>query len=214
MMQKKKIFFTYSETDKTQFNNLCLHFSVLQDKAEFWYEDKLTGGDNRQEVIDQKLSESDIFLHLLSVHYLDDADCKKQFDYALSSNRTLIPILLSSFDWQSDKNFNRLKDELLPEDKRPVDLHENFNEVCTEIVQHVKYAVYGEKVAQKNKSSRAFYWILAFIVLLIGSLTSVYVYKLFDDWMIPVIVFLMFVSIDLLILRKLLFPTNISSLKL
>ena len=214
MPGKKKIFFSYSENDQRQFNNLCLHFSVLQDKAEFWYKAKLSGGDNRQEVIQQKVSESDIFLHLLSVNYVNDADCRKQFASSVSGNKILIPVLLSSFDWESDENFSRLKDEILPEDKRPVDLHENFNEVCTEIVQTVKHVVYGEKIPPKNKNSRAFYWILAAIVLIIGSLTSVYVYSLFDDWMIPVIVFLMFVSIDLLILRKLLFPTNISSVKL
>lgn len=218
MPVKKKIFFTYSEKDKIQFNNLCLHFSVLQDKAEFWYKAKLEAGDNMQEQIDKKLSESDIFLHLLSVHYANDYQndptCKKQFDYSVSGNKTLIPVLLSSFDWQSDANFSKLGDEILPEDKRPVDLHENFNEVCTEIVQNVKHVVYGEKSAPKNSNSRAFYWILAAIVLLIGSLTSVYVYKLFSDWILPVIVFLMFVSIDLLILRRLLFPTNISSVKL
>ena len=213
MSQKKKIFFTYSDPDKTQFNNLCLHFSVLQDKAELWYKDKLLGGDNTDESIKQKLSESDILLHLLSAYSANDTACNQQIEYSVSAQKKIIPVLLSSYAWQSDHNFNRFKDDILPIDKEPIDLHKNFNEVCTEIVQDIKQSVFGEKVSNKNTSSRAFYWILGSLVLVIGILTSVYVYKLFDDWIIPVIVFLMFVSIDLLILRKLLFPTNISSLK-
>jgi TIR domain len=216
MPEKKKIFFCYSdnENDQRQFTNLCLHFSVLQDKAELWYKAKLIGGDNTDEVIQQKVSESDIFLPLLSVHYLNDANCQKQFETSISDKKILIPVLLSSFDWQSDEHLKNLGQEILPEDKRAIDLHENFNEVCTEIVQNVKKVVFGEKIAKKNDNSRTFYWILAAIILIIGGLSAVFVYKLFQDFIIPVIVFLMFVSIDLLILRNLLFPTNISSLKL
>lgn len=214
MPEKKKIFFTYSEKDKTQFNNLCLHFSVLQDKAEFWYKDKLQGGDDTKEVITKKLSESDILLHLLSAYSANDPACNEQFAISVSGKKKIIPVLLSSYDWQSDNNFNKFEDTILPEDKQPIDLHKNFNEVCTEIVQDIKQTVFGEKVSSKNKNSRLFYWILGSIVFVIGTLTSIYVYRLFNDWMIPVIVFLMFVCIDLLILRKLLFPTNISSVKL
>ena len=213
MAQKKKIFFTYSDPDKTQFNNLCLHFSVLQDKADIWYKDKLIGGDNTDELINQRLSESDILLHLLSAHSANDQTCTKQVEEFVTARRTIIPLLLSSYAWQSDHNFSRFESRILPENKQPIDLHNNFNKVCTEIVQDINETLFGEKKPPKNASSRAFYWILGTLVLVIGILTSVYVYKLFNDWIIAVIVFLMFVSIDLLILRKLLFPTNISSLK-
>jgi hypothetical protein len=214
MGEKKKIFFTYSDPDKTQFNNLCLHFSVLQDKADIWYKDKLLGGDNAEEQINQRLSESDILLHLLSSYSANDQTCTRQIEDSVKANRKIIPLLLSSYAWQSDHTFNRFENNILPEDKQPIDLHKNFNEVCTEIVQDLKQSVFGEKVSHKTNNSRAFYWILGSLVLLIGCLTSVYVYKLFADWLIALIVFLMFISIDLLILRKLLFPTNISSLKL
>lgn len=216
MPEKKKIFFCYSdnETDQRQFTNLCLHFSVLQDKAELWYKSKLKGGDDTEEIIKQKVAESDIFLHLLSVHYLNDANCKKQLELSLTDKKVLIPVLLSSFDWQSDENLKKFEDEILPEDKRAIDLHPNFNEVCTEIVQNVKKVVFGENSVRKSNNSRAFYWILATIILIIGALSSVFVYKLFNDFIIPIIVFLMFLSIDLLILRNLLFPTNISTVKL
>jgi hypothetical protein len=214
MAEKKKIFFTYSDKDETQFNNLYLHFSVLQDKAELWYKDKLLGGDNTEESIKQKLSESDILLHLLSVYSANDTACNQQVEYSVSAQKRVIPVLLSSYNWKTDNNFSRFEANILPEDKQPIDLHQNFNEVCTEIVQDIKQSVFGEKLSQKKTSSRAFYWILGSLVLLIGILTSVCVYKLFTDLLIALIVFLMFVSIDLLILRKLLFPTNISSLKL
>lgn len=216
MAQKKKIFFTYSENenDIKQFSNLCLHFSVLQDKAELWYKAKLKGGDSIQEEIEKQFSESDIFLHLLSVHYSSDEACRKQFNSSVSGKKIIIPVLLSSFDWQSDKDFSQVEAEILPPDKIPVDLHQNFNEVCTEIVQNVRHAVYGEKAVAKASNSRPFYWILSAIVLIIGVLTAISVNNSFADWKITTIVFLMFVTIDLLILRKLLFPTNISSLKL
>jgi TIR domain len=216
MPEKKKIFFCYSdnENDERQFTNLCLHFSVLQDKAELWYKSKLKGGDETDEIIQQKVAESDIFLHLLSVHYLNDASCKKQFESSVNNKKVLIPVLLSSFDWQSDAALNKLSEEILPEDKKAIDLHPNFNEVCTEIVQNVKRVVFGENSVRKSNNTRAFYWILATIILAIGVLSSVFVYNLFNDIIIPIIVFLMFLSIDLFILRNLLFPTNISSLKL
>lgn len=216
MPDKKKIFFCYSdnESDQRQFTNLCLHFSVLQDKAEFWYKSKLKGGDDVDEITQKKVAESDVFLHLLSVHYLNDADCKKQFESSVSNKKVLIPVLLSSFDWQSDENLKKLSEEILPEDKKAIDLHPNFNEVCTEIVQNVRKVVFEEIVPKKSNNSRAFYWILASIILVIGGLASIFVYNLFKDFIIPIIVFLMFVSIDLLILRNLIFPTNISSLKI
>ena len=216
MPEKKKIFFCYSdnENDQRQFTNLCLHFSVLQDKAELWYKSKLKGGDETDEIIQQKVAESDIFLHLLSVHYFNDANCKKQFDVSVSDKKVLIPVLLSSFDWQSDENLKKFEDEILPEDKRAIDLHPNFNAVCTEIVQNVKKVVFGENSVRKSNNGRTFYWLLAALILVIGGLSSVFVYNLFNDLIIPIIVFLMFLSIDLFILRNLLFPTNISSLKL
>jgi TIR domain len=214
MGPKKKIFFTYSDTDKTQFNNLCLHFSVLQDKAEFWYKDKLLSGDDVEEVTKQQLSESDILLHLLSVYSANDTACKKQIEYSVAADKKVIPVLLSSYDWKTDHTFSRFEDHILPEDKQPIDLHQNFNAVCTEIVQDIKQSVFGEKVSRKNNNSRTFYWILASVVLLIGIFTSIAVYNFFSDWIISGIAFLLFVCIDLLILRRLLFPTNISSLKI
>ncbi len=214
MSQKKKIFFTYSDTDKTQFNNLCLHFSVLHDKAEFWYKDKLMGGDDTEEVIRQKLSESDILLHLLSVYSANDTACKKQIEYSVASEKKVIPVLLSSYDWKTDHTFSRFEDTILPEDQQPIDLHTNFNEVCTKIVQDLKQSVFGEKASRKSDNNRTFYWILASVVFLIGIFSSIVVYRFFNDWIISGIAFLLFVCIDLLILRRLLFPTNISSLKI
>ena len=148
------------------------------------------------------------------MHYFNDANCKKQFDVSVSEKKVLIPVLLSSFDWQSDENLKKFEDEILPEDKRAIDLHPNFNEVCTEIVQNVKKVVFGENSTRKTNNGRTFYWILATMILVIGGLSSVFVYNLFNDLIIPIIVFLMFLSIDLFILRNLLFPTNISSLKI
>lgn len=213
-MAKKKIFFSYSDTDKTQFNNLCLHFSVLQDKADFWYKDKLMSGDDVEEVTRQRLSESDILLHLLSAYSANDTNCKKQIEYSVAAQKKVIPVLLSSYPWQTDNTFSRFENVILPENKEPIDLHKNFNEVCTEIVQDLKESVFGESAGKKNDNNRKFYWILASVVFLIGIFSSITVYRYFNDWLISGIAFLLFVCIDLLILRRLLFPTNISSLKI
>lgn len=214
MAEKKKIFFTYSDADQTHFNNICLHFSVLQDKAEFWYKGKMLASDDVRGLINQKLSESDILLHLLSPSSANDEECTGQMKISESANKKVIVVLLSSYPWETDNKFSPYKNELLPENKQPIDLHNNFNEVCTEIVRDINESVFGQKSTAAKQSSRSFYWILGSLVLLIGCLTSAYVYAHFNELLITAIVFLMFVSIDLLILRRLLFPTNISTLKI
>ncbi len=213
---KKILFLNYADShadDVKMFNNLSLHLSILQDKVEAWSKTKIMGGEVKEDVINANFENADAVIHLLSVHFGTENQCLKLLEKSINENKKIIPILISSFDWESDPSLANLKDEMLPEDKKPVDTYNNNNAILTEIVKLIRVEVFGDSVPEPRKSDRAFYYILAAIVFLTGCTATWWVYFTFNKISICIMVFLMFCCIILFVLRKVLFPTNISSIK-
>lgn len=213
---KKILFLNYADShpdDVKMFNNLSLHLSILKDKVEAWSIAKIMGGDVKEEMINTNFKNADAVIHLLSVHFENENQCLKLLENSIRENKKIIPILISSFDWESDASLANLKDEILPEDKKPVDSYNNHNEILTEIVKLIRVEVFGDSIPEPRKSDRGFYYILAAIVFLTGCTTTWWVYSTFHKISICIMVFLMFCCIILFVLRKVLFPTNISSIK-
>ena len=210
----KKIFFNYSDLpeDVVMAKNLCLHFAVLKDKVSIWHKDKIIPGDDRKKVLDINLADSTAAVHLLSIAYENQKDCTDIMDKSISGHKKNIPVLLSSFDWESDATLVQLKDEILPHDHRPVDTHTNFNAVYTEIVQSVKNDLFNDNSKVKF-NQRGFYYALAGLVLVVGVLASYWTNDVFDSVTITLLVFLMFIIASFFILRKIFFPVSVSTSK-
>lgn len=211
----KKIFFNYSDEaeDAKMMRNLCLHFSVLKGKVELWHKGKMRPGDPVNETMSSNLNDADAALHLLSISYAAEDDCMDLLEQGIQQNKKNIPVLLSSFDWQSVDSIKQLQEELLPHDHKPVDVHSNYNEVYTEIVQTVKKDILGIE-GNAGFNDRGYYYALSGILLGIGFFVTRWANKEFDHLGITLGVFTLFIIAAIFILRNIIFPTSISTSKL
>lgn len=210
----KKIFFNYSGEEKEiiMTNNLCLHFVVLKDKISIWHKGKIFPGDVVKDELEKNLEDSQAAVHLLSAAYENDDDCTDILQRSLEGNKKNIPVLLTSFDWESDAKLLPLKAAMLPQDKRAVDLHPNQNLVYTEIVKSVKKDLLGDD-SKLSFNDRGYYFILAAIALLVGFVAAWYTNVLFGSFTISLLVFLLFVAAALFVIRKIIFPVSVTTYK-
>lgn len=199
--------------DVAMHNNLSLHLSILKDKVDPWSRGKILAGDVKDDVIHDNLKNADAVIHLLSIHFENETQCVEVLKNSLKENKKNFPILISSFDWESDVTLMSLKDQMLPKDGKPVDKYQNFNEVLTDVVKIIRLEILGGEYSDTKVSGRSFYYILAGFVFLIGCTASFWVYDTLQDISLAIITFLMSCCIILLVLRKVIFPTNISALK-
>src|SRR5688572_5815954 len=126
--QKKKLFLNYANShpdDVALFNNLALHLSILKDKIDPWFRGKILAGEVMDDVIKANLKNADAVIHLLSIHFENEAQCVELLKNSLKEKKKNFPILISSFDWESDTTLMSLKDEILPSDGRPIDAYPN-----------------------------------------------------------------------------------------
>ena len=211
----KKIFFNYSDEaeDGKMMRNLCLHFSVLKDKVDLWHKGRIRPGDVVSDAMSGNLNNADAVLHLLSISYAAEDDCMGLLKEGVEQHKKNIPVLLSSFDWESVDAIKKLQEELLPHDHKPVDVHPNYNEVYTEIVQTVKKDVLG--IESTNRfTDRIYYYLLAAAELIAGGFVSVWVNNIFNHLGITLAVFGLFMIAAFFTLRNIIFPTSISASKL
>lgn len=212
---RKIVFLNYSNSadDIIMHRNFRLHLSVFKDKIGSWSKDDIDGGINKKEAIDDNLKKADAVIHLLSIHFENEEQCVELLKNSVKDKKKNYPILISSFDWESDDTLINLRDELLPKDGKPLDTHSNFNATFAEMVKIIRTEILGEKESAVKVNGRSFYYILSGFILLIGGITSYYVYDQLNNISLTLIVFLMFCCIILFVLRKIVFPTNISALK-
>ena len=211
----KKIFFNNSDEaeDAKMMRNLCLHFSVLKDKVDLWHKGKILPGDTVNETLSTNLNNADAVLHLLSISYTAEDDCMKLLGQGIKQDKNNIPVLLSSFDWESVEEIKKLQEKLLPHDHKAVDVHPNYNEVYTEIVQTVKKDVLGIET-KAGSNGRMFYYVLAGLILVVGTGATILTKDSIDNWGITAGLFSLFIIAAFFTIRKIIFPTSISTSKL
>jgi|SRR5687767_5801682 len=213
---KKKLFLNYANShpdDVAHFNNLSLHLSILKDKVETWFKEKTLAGDVKEDAIRENLKNADAVIHLLSIHFENEAQCVELLKNSIRDNKKNIPILISYFDWESDVVLVSLKDEILPRDGNPIDAYPNSNKILAAVVKKVRSEIFNEDYSDKKMSTRNFYYILAGVIFLTGVAGTVWVYTTVDDPLLSLITFLMTCCIIFFVLRKVVVPTNISALK-
>lgn len=210
----KKIFFNYADEaeDKKMMCNLCLHFAVLKNDLELWHKGKILPGDVVNDSLSRNFKDSDAALHLLSISYATEDQCVNLLNQGIQLHKKNIPVLLSSFDWESLKPVQELKDELLPEDHQPIDTHQNSNAAYTGIVRAVKKEVLGIE-SNEPENERPFYYMVAALALLTGVGVSVWMQKELEHIGLTLGVFSLFILTALFALRKIIYPTTVSTLK-
>jgi hypothetical protein len=214
-MVKKKLFLNYSPDDPedvAMLNHLRLHLGLLKNQLEEWSTDRIIPGEEKESVVNARFSESDAVVHLLSVQFDNTEDCIRLLKKSVDDKKKIVPILLSSFYWQGNPLLANLADELLPSADQPVTSSDNIKKAFSEIVRVVSRNVLGVDTELRIKSDRGFYYALAAIVMAIGVLTCVFVQSTFGLGLLTAIIALMFSCVVLFVLRKILFPTNLSSL--
>ncbi len=218
MPAPKKIFFSYSSytEDVDLYNRIHKHFAAyskfglisIVDKNEIF----LISGDAAK--INEIQNSTDITVPLLSVDFVNDEECLKQLDNAVSGNKIIVPVLLRSFDWESIQKLNQYRKRMLPEDLSSVEDHissgSNDDSIFKEIAQRVKGIALPEigNISIQH-SSNTFYYIIASIVLAIGILAAWFIYDKNGDYRISIAAFLMSVIIAMVALKNVLFPNKL-----
>ena len=225
MPTPKKIFFAYSNhtEDLELYSKINKHFSAyagigllgIIDKKEIF---KLTA--DRNKVI-EILKTSDITIPLLSIDFVNDAECISQLESAGGENKIIIPVLLRDFDWQAFNQISRYQEQMLPNDRTPVENHinrdSNDDTVFKEIAQQVKAVIFPEiRNLEVKRSSNTFYYIIAALVFITGIVSSVIVYNMTSNLeqvqriLFAVLSILMFTCISLIALKNVLFPNKLN----
>jgi uncharacterized membrane protein YwaF len=221
----KKIFFSYSNQaeDLELYKRINKHFAAyagigllgIIDRTELF---KMTAD---KTAVAEILKSSDIAILLLSIDYITDAECLQQLETASLNQMKIVPVLLRDFDWEAFNKITQYRQQMLPDDHKPVENHitsgSNDDTVFKEIAQNVKAIIFPEiGKLQVQKTSHSFYYIIAALVFIIGIVVSVIVYSLTDGFeqtqriLFTVLSLLMFASIGLIALKNVLFPNKLN----
>lgn len=225
MCAPKKIFFSYSSQaeDLEFYQKINKHFKAYADIG-------LLGIIDRKEIFkltaDKKkaveiLSGSDMAVLLLSIDYVTDEECIQQLEAASLNEVKIIPVLLRDFDWQAFTKITKYRQQILPDDLKPVENHitegENDDTIFKEIAQNVKAIILPEiGKLEVQKTSNRFYYIIAGIVFITGIVVSAIVYSLTGGYsqmqriLFSSLSLLMFASIGLIALKNVLFPNKLN----
>ena len=119
MSEPLKVFITYSHNDRQQNTELktCLAVMESEGKIKLGDNNEILPGDEWYKDISTNLAGSDILLYLISATSLASKNCNKELAEALSSDITVIPIILEDCDWQH----HQLSDfQALPDKGEPI----------------------------------------------------------------------------------------------
>jgi len=219
MASPKKIFFSYSSQpeDLTLYNKLYKHFALYSKAGYIGIigKDELLSIDNDTTRINEILKSVDITVPLLSTNFFNDSNCLQQISAASSQQVKIIPILLSSCEWQIFPGYIQYESNLLPEDKQPLLAHmddtSDKDKVLMEVAQRIKHIAFPEiKELQLAKPNNLFNYILAVIVMALGVAAAIYVFRETQNNTFTILSFLMFACIAMVSLKNVLFPSKTS----
>lgn len=103
-LKMKNIFISYSKFDEQYKDEFKSHLITLkrQDLVETFDDRDIESGDKFDTVIKQKIQDCDLFICLVSRHFLNvDYIFKEEFPFALENNKTIIPVIIRPCDWEN-----------------------------------------------------------------------------------------------------------------
>ena len=140
-----RVFFSYSHNDKTYRDELEKHLAVLKRDSliEPWHDRMILAGSDLGNEIDQKLTESNLILLLISPDFIDSDYCyslemEKALEMQSQGIARVIPIILDHCDWKNTP----LKDLLAcPIDGKPISDYPNPNKAFNEITDEIRRVI-------------------------------------------------------------------------
>ncbi len=137
-----KVFVTYAHQDRTFYEQLEKHLSLLTQEGVIttWTDRELKPGSEWANAISENLRESEILILLVSADYLASIfTWREELDYALKRAETgtlrILPIILRASDWQSTP-LSRW--QALPRGGRPIAEFHSTDEAWVEVVRTVR----------------------------------------------------------------------------
>ena len=153
MNKPLKVFITYSHEDDQKRKKLRTCLVVMERAGDIKLRDDsdiTAGGNARQEQILKEVADSHILLYLVSADSLASENCNKELTEAVRAEKRVIPIILESCDWLSD----RLSDfQALPDKGKPIYKWQHESDGWQNVVDGIREAV-EEVQAQADSSSR------------------------------------------------------------
>lgn len=152
------LFFSYSHKDEEYRNELETHLALLKRQGVIasWHDRRITAGSDLNQAISSEIESSQIFLLLVSAHFLASDYCyEKEMKRALEKHEdrtaVVIPVILHPCDWHSAP-FGHLR--ATPTDGKPVSMYANQHEAFAIVAKDVREAaksVPAPKSAPKGK---------------------------------------------------------------
>lgn len=148
------IFISHSHKDREYTEAIYNSLKLLenQKKITLWYDKNLNAGDEFWDIIENKITNTDIFLALISTDYLNSPSCNREKDLFLqekknNSHKVFIPIIVRECAWLDTdlKNFNGI-----PSDGQTVANYQDKDSVYKYIYDNVNKVI--ENLEIKNKS--------------------------------------------------------------
>ena len=152
MSKPLKAFITYSHEDDQKREKLRTRLAVMERNGEIEPRDDTdiaAGGKARQEDILKEVANSDILLYLVSADSLASKNCNKELTEAVRLGKRVIPIILESCDWLSDRLSNF---QALPNKGKPINKWQPESDGWQNVVDGIREAV-EEIQAQSDSSS-------------------------------------------------------------
>lgn len=136
------VFISYSHRDEKALERLHTHLATLrrQGSISAWYDREVLAGDDLDSKIEMALSQSNVFLALVSPDFLASNYCyEREMTYALTRHAEgslrVVPIILEPCDWKSTP-LAKLK--ALPKDGKPISTWTNENVAYLDVVTELR----------------------------------------------------------------------------
>ncbi|AVI50934.1 hypothetical protein C5O00_06990 [Pukyongia salina] len=154
-----RAFISYSHKDEEYLERLHTHLAQLKRDGliHTWTDESISPGGNIEKEISTSLSESELFIALLSPDYINSNYCyEKEFEAALKMHEEgkliIIPIILEPCDWLTTP-FKVFK--AMPKDGKPISNWSNSNTAFLGVIQGIRSLMEGHKaevvVASQSK---------------------------------------------------------------
>ena len=144
MPSPKKVFISYSKTDKAYLEQLKKHLELLQRQGllEIWDDMELAAGEVWDETIKKELGTADIIILLVSsdliaTDYIWNVEMKKALERHERGEVTVIPVIIRPCDWE-DAPFAHLN--ALPEKGKPISMWTNHDEAWVYVIKKIRQA--------------------------------------------------------------------------
>lgn len=145
------VFISYSHKDEWAVERLRTHSSMLKRAGTIftWYDRDLTGGDNLDSEIGDRLNTSELFVAMVSPDFINSDYCystemMRALERHSVGEMVVLPVIVEHCDWKETPLKNLLA---VPTDGTPISSFENTNEAFLQVTKEIR-KIAGKLVPQ------------------------------------------------------------------